>query len=153
MENFLKYLLIACFLISINACASLQKQQQDFNLSGQVFEHKYNSMPQAGVGSKKGSPLATTIYIYAPTKINQLENLNGANCIQINNTLIASFVSDSLGYFKTKLNNGKYSVFVKYDNKYYVPYFSGAEWASIFEVKEKENTELTIQVYSATNNQ
>jgi len=153
MENFLKYLLKACFLLSITSCVGLQKQQQSFNVSGQVFEHKYNSMPQAGVPSKKGSPLGTTVYIYAPTKIQQLGNLNGAYCSQINNTLIASFVSDSLGNFKTKLNNGKYSVFVKYEDKFFVPYFSGAEWASIFEVKEKEATELTINVYSATNNQ
>lgn len=153
MENFLKYLTNACFLFSISACVGLQKQQHSFNVSGQVFEHKYNSMPQAGVSSKKGSPLATTIYIYGPTKIQQLGDLNGAYCSVINNTFIASFVSDSLGNFKTKLNNGKYSVFVQYDNKYYVPYFSGAEWASIFEVKEKEATELTINVYSATNNQ
>lgn len=135
------------------ACAGLPKQISQYNLMGQIFEQKYNSMPQAGTSSKKGSPLATMIYIFTPTKVQQLENLNGAFCSQINNTLIASFVSDSLGNFKTKLNNGKYSVFVKYDDKFFVPYFSGAEWASIFEVKEKEATELTINVYSATNNQ
>ena len=153
MENFRKYLTKAYFLLSITACAGLQKQHQSFNVSGQVFEHKYNSMPQAGVPSKKGSPLVTTVYIYTPTKLKQLENLNGAFCSQINSTLITSFVSDSLGYYRHKLNIGKYSVFVKYENRYYIPYFSGADWAALFEVKENEKTDLTINVYGPTNNQ
>jgi hypothetical protein len=153
MENFLKYLLKASLLFSIMACASLPKQQFQYNLIGQVFEQKYNTMPQAGTSSKKGSPLATMIYIFTPTKVQQLENLNGAYCSQINSSFITSFVSDSLGYYRSKLNIGKYSVFVKYDDKYYIPYFSGAEWAAIFEVKENEKTELNIIVNSLTNNQ
>ena len=153
MENCLKYMLKASLFFSIIACAVLPKPQLNYNLIGQVFEHKYNSMPQPGSTSKKGSPLATTIYIYPPTKLQQLENLNGAFCSRINSTLITSFVSDSLGYYGSKLNIGKYSVFVKYDNTYYIPYFSGAEWASLFEVKESEKTELNINVYSLTNNQ
>ena len=146
-------MLKASLLFSIMACASMHKQQIQYNLIGQVFEHKYNTMPQPGTISKKGSPLATMIYIYAPTNIQQLENLNGAFCSQINSSLIASFVSDSLGYYSYKLNTGKYSVFVKYDNAYYIPYFSGANWAALFEVKENEKTDLTINVYGPTNNQ
>jgi len=153
MGNFLKYLLKASLLFSMMACAGLHKQQLHYNLSGQVFEHKYNTMPQPGAISKKGSPLATRIYIYAPTKLKQLDNLNGAFCSKINSTLIASFVSDSLGYYRHKLNIGKYSVFVKYENGYYIPYFSGADWAALFEVKENEKTDLTINVYGPTNNQ
>ena len=146
-------MLKALLLFSIMACASMHNQQLQYNLVGQVSEQKYNTMPQAGTTSKKGSPFATMIYIYTPTKIQQLENLNGAFCSQINSSLIASFVSDSLGYFRSKLNTGKYSVFVKYEGKYYIPYFSGAEWSSIFEVKENEKTLLNIQINSLTNNQ
>jgi len=153
MENYLKYLLKASLFFSIIACAGLPKQQQQYNLTGQVLEHKFNTMPQIGTTSKKGSPLATTIYIYVPTKLQQLENLNGAFCSQINSTLITSFVSDSIGNYRSKLNSGKYSVFVKYENAYYIPYFSGSNWASLFEVKDSEITELIINVNSLTNNQ
>lgn len=151
MENILNYMLKVGILFSMIACAGMQKQHLQYNIVGQVFEQKYNTMPQVGTDSKKGSPLITTIYIYGPTKTSQLDGLNASFCSHINGPLIDSFVSDSFGKFNAHLKSGKYSVFVRYENAYYIPYFSGADWATIIEVNDNNPTQLELLVRSSSN--
>lgn len=153
MESFLKFLLNGFVLFVFISCTSVQKSHMNPNLKGRVLENKYNSMPQIGKPTNTGSPLSTMIYIYEPTKVEQLTNFSGSFCDSITSQFVKSFSSDSLGYYQAKLKPGKYSVFVKYEKAYYIPYFSGANWAALFEIKEKETTELIIYINGLANSQ
>lgn len=149
MRSRLSNLLGLSFLILLMmACVATKQHSLKSNLIGHIAEFKYNSMPLKGKSVGKGMPLRTTLYIYDPTGMEQVDSLTGPYCKKINTKLIATVESDSLGTFKTHLNPGKYSVFVKYEGAYYIPYFSGSSWISIFEIKANELTNLDINVHS-----
>ena len=92
--------------------------------------------------------MACTIYIYEPTKLNQIEDglMPGPIVSKINSILVDSVHSDNTGAFSLYLKPGKYSVFVKYENGYYVPFYAGKDLVSIIETKQNEKTILDIEV-------
>lgn len=151
MENFLKFMLKAFLICSVIACGGLKMNRGNSNLVGHVFESKFNSMPDAGIKTKKGIPLSTLLYFYEPTTIKQIEDgmTGGATIKKVNARLIDSVKSDKLGAFKIYLKPGKYSVFIKYENGYYIPYFSGSNWVSIVEVKSNGVNNLDFNIRAA----
>ena len=144
--------MLKAFLIySIIACGGLKMNRGNNNLVGHVFESKFNSMPEAGTKTKKGTPVSTFLYFYEPTTIKQIEDemMGGSTVKNINTYLIDSVQSDKLGAFKIYLKPGKYSVFIKYENGYYIPYFSGSNWVSIIEVNAHGVNNLDFNIRAA----
>ena len=89
------------------------------------------------------------LYIYQPTLVSQLDTvMNDHFTRKIASQPVATIKSDGLGYFKTHLKPGKYSLFIQFEGAYYIPYFSGSEWVSLFEVKSKGVTTLDVKVFS-----
>jgi hypothetical protein len=43
-----------------------------------------------------------------------------------------------------KYEPGVYSIFIRYENAFYIPYFSGANGTAFFEVKQNAPTQLEI---------
>ena len=132
------------------ACASIPKSNSLPNFIGHVYERKFNNMPMSDKPSSKGSPLSTLVYVYEATSLNQLNEgaaLPASSLVSsIQSTVIDSAISDESGAFHFNLKPGKYSVFVKYNSSYYIPFFSGTNWASIMEIKANEVNKMDIVV-------
>ncbi len=140
-------MMVSIFMLSIN-CGKIPKNLIKSNFSGHIYEHKFNNMPLLDKPKAKGRPLETTLYIYEPTTTNQIEEglQPGPIVSKINSTLVDSAHADKTGAYSLYLHPGRYSVFVKYENGYYVPFYSGKNWVSIIETKQNEKTELDIEV-------
>ena len=138
---------ISLFTLTIS-CVRLPQSRLTSNFIGHVYEQKFNNMPMIDKAKSKGRPLATTLYIYEPTTINQLEYglIPGQLVSKINSIFVDSVHSNNTGTFSLYLKPGKYSVFVKYENGFYIPFYSGKDWVSIIETKQKGKTELDIEV-------
>jgi hypothetical protein len=148
MRNCLGLSIIASLFLLTISCARLPKSSSESNFSGHIYEQKFNNMPMSDKTKSKGIPIVSTLYIYEPTRLNQIVDglVPGPIVSKINSILVDSVSSDNSGAFSMYLKPGKYSVFVKYENGYYVPFYSGKDWASIIETKPNEKTELDIQV-------
>lgn len=148
MRYCLGFLIAVCLFVLTISCGSLSQVSIKSSFSGHVYEQKFNNMPMKDKPNSKGSPLQTTVYIYEPTNILQIEDglIPGPVVSKINSKLVDSIQSDHTGAFLFYLKPGKYSVFVKYGKGYYVPFYSGKDWVSIIETKQNENTLLDISV-------
>ncbi len=153
MSNRLSFLWWALLFAAFFSCTNLKVNKESFNFSGELRVFHYNSMPQINKPYANGTPLSTTVYIYEPTKITQLDSLNGSYCKKNNARLVAKIQSNTLGNFNTFLKPGKYSVFVAYENALFVPFFSGANWASLIEIKPLGTCNLKINVMGNSNSQ
>ena len=131
----------------MTSCASL-KYQTKVSLSqgivGQVFEQKGNKMPQVGKAFSKGNPFPTTIYVFEPTNISQVQKIEGNIIKNITTRLVANYQTDDLGKFKIKLTPGKYTVVVGYEGAYFTPYFSTQNELSLIHVVANEFTNLDV---------
>lgn len=146
--HFLITFLAFCLLI---ACRTQRIIRKEDNFKGLVLEGKYNSMPMADRVNTKGVPLSTQLYVYKKTSIQALDSLTGSFCSHIQSEWVTTLKSDAKGQFSAFLPPGIYSVFVQYENAYYIPYFSGSQWTALFEIKENEPTQLEIIVHGNTN--
>jgi hypothetical protein len=148
MRNCLGLSIITSFLLLSLSCGKILKKSYKSTFSGHIYEHKFNNMPMLDKPQTKGSPLETTLYIYEPTTINQIEEgmIPGPIVSKINSILVDSVHTDKKGAFLLYLHPGKYSVFVKYGKGYYVPFYSGKDWVSIIETKQNNDTQLDIEV-------
>jgi hypothetical protein len=148
MRNCLGLYIVGCMLVLTISCNRIPASSIKSNFTGHIYDQKFNNMPMTDRPTAKGSPLATTIYIYEPTLINQMEGglVPGPIVSKINSILIDSVHTDKMGAYSMYLKPGKYSVFVKYEKGYYVPFYAGKDWASIFETKQNEITTLDIVV-------
>ncbi len=144
----LNHIMAGCILLIIFSCANRRMSKLKFNFSGFVYEHKFNNMPMLDKPSSKGSPFTTTLYIYEPTKTDQVQAgiVPGPMVSKINTKLVDSVKSDNKGAFSMYLQPGKYSVFIKYENGYYIPFYAGKDWLSIIEVKQNEFTTMDFDV-------
>ncbi len=124
-----------------------QKVKGKPNFRGQLtaYSHQNGSNPSKG----KGAPLSTSILIYEPTLVTQLDTLmNDRFTRKIGSRRVATLKSDSKGFFQLRLKPGKYSLFIQFDGAYCIPYFSGSKWVSLFEVSSNGVTEMDLKVYS-----
>ena len=146
----ISFLFMGIVFMLFTSCASIPKASPVPNFVGHVYERKFNNMPMSDKPSSKGSPLGTTVYVYEATSLNQL---NGGAVLRqhsfassIQSNAIDSVISDQLGAFQFNLKPGNYSVFVKYNSNYYIPFFSGVNWVSIIEIKANEVNKMDIVV-------
>ncbi len=146
MNKWISYGVIGVAYFLLFACKSQHIVQGKYNFTGGVYEQKYNTMPGIGKASGKGAPFATSLYIYQATKLSQLDSLSGSFCSRIQGDLIATIQSNAMGQFNAQLKPGVYSVFVRAENAYYIPFFSGTAWTALFEIKADTSTNLDIIV-------
>lgn len=151
MHKRLKFLISASVIFALMACRSQRITGFEDNFKGIILEEKFNSMPMVDRPSSKGAPLCTSLYIYKRTNLRQLDSLNGHFCSRIQGELVTTIQSQKDGRYHTYLEPGIYSVFVKYENAYYIPYFSGTQWTALFEIKKDGPTDLEIIVRGSTN--
>lgn len=153
MNKWISYCIMGSLFFPLFSCKSQQIVQDKPNFIGSIYEQKFNSMPGNGRGSGKGTPMATSLHIYKATQLNQLDSLTGSFCSRINGDSITTIQSNSMGQFNARLKPGKYSVFVRAENAYYIPFFSGTAWTALFEIKADTPTNLDIIVRGITNSQ
>ena len=151
MEKKLRFLFIVLATFTLMGCRSRKIVQEKANFQGVVLEQNSNSMPMVDRVNANGSPLATKLFIYNSTSISQLDSLIGPFCSRINSELVSTIQSDEKGRFASKLKPGIYSVFVRYENAYYIPYFSGSTGTALFEVKKDTPTQLEVIVRGSSN--
>lgn len=152
MPKIIYYLYLFVITCFINACANRHSLHLPYNFSGHVYEQKYNAMPMVDKPDTKGSPLMTTLYIYEPTKINQIDEgvITGPMVSKITSQLVDSVASDNKGAFQKYVKPGKYTVMIKYKNGFFIPYFSGVDWVSLIEIKSNEINNIDFKVSAAT---
>ncbi len=140
--------IIGCIILTFFACANTRASQEKANFTGHIFEHRFNSMPMVDKPSSKGVPLSTTLYIYEPTRTNQIDdNLSGSPIVsEIKSRFVDSVHSDQTGKFRMYIKPGKYSVFIKYKNGYYIPYYSGIEWVSIIQINPNSLNTIDLDI-------
>ena len=153
MQKMLNCLLLVLVISSWLACHNQRFVKEKANLQGVLLEQSYNSMPMSDRPNSKGAPLVTSLLIYAPTNSKQLDSLTGPFCSAIHAPLVTTVHSDESGRFYAKLKPGVYSIFIRYQNAFYIPYFSGSTSVALFEIKQKEPTQLEIIVRDHTNSQ
>jgi hypothetical protein len=151
MNKRLYFLISAYVIFALMACRTQRIAVLEDNFKGQVFEEKYNAMPMVDRPNSKGAPLCTSLYIYKSINLQQLDRLSGHFCSRIQGDLVSKIQSNKDGSFNTHLEPGVYSIFVGYENAYYIPYFSGSQWTALFEIKKNEPTNLEIIVRGNTN--
>ena len=134
-------MLATCALI---ACRNQRFVKEKANFQGVLLEQNFNTMPMSDRPNSKGAPFATGILIYKSTNIQQLDSLTGHFCSRINGEFVTAIQSDNKGQFSTNLKPGVYSVFIRYENAFYIPYFSGANGTAFFEIKQNAPTQLEI---------
>jgi hypothetical protein len=124
-----------------------QKVKAKPNFRGQLTAYSHQNGANTSKG--KGAPLATSLYVYEPTLVTQLDTLvNDRFAHKIASKRVATLRSDSKGFFQLRLKPGKYSLFIQFDRAYYIPYFSGSQWVALFEVSSNGVTEMDLKVYS-----
>ena len=124
-----------------------QKVKVKPNFRGQLTAYYHQNGSHSSKG--KGAPLATSLYVYEPTQVNQLDTLmNDRFTRKIASRRVATLKSDSKGFFQMCLKPGKYSLFIQFDGAYYIPYFSGSQWVSLFEVSSNGVAEMDLKLYN-----
>jgi hypothetical protein len=139
--NWFAALLLIC---SISACSNQIFVKQKANFQGVLLQQNFNTMPMSDRPNSKGAPFASSLLIYKPTNIQQLDSLTGHFCSRINGEFVTTIQSDDKGQFQAYLQPGVYSIFIRYENAFYIPYFSGANGTAFFEVKQNAPTQLEI---------
>jgi hypothetical protein len=116
-------------------------------LSGYIKEVIGNQMPSPDVQPGEPRGFKTTLYIYEPTNINQVETIGNSSFYSaIHTKLVTSVESDSLGYFITPLPAGTYSLFTKLDGKFYANSFDSQNNIAKTTVEENKLTKVNIVI-------
>lgn len=118
-------------------------------ISGTVLEKRGNQMPMKGAPPSSGKPVVTTVYIYEPTNLSQVQRTGTSPLYTaIRTKLVASVNTDNTGTFHIALPAGSYSLFIKQEDHYYANLFDAANYIALFTV-EKEKITLANLVISS----
>lgn len=106
-------------------------------------------MPMKGAAPVSGKPFITTVFIYEPTSLSQVQR-TGTSPIYtaIRTKLVASVKTDSTGSFHIGLPVGSYSLFIKLGNGYYANLFDTGNHIALFKVEEGKITEANLVISS-----
>ena len=147
-----KVFILFLFSLTILACSSVKKANSSVILqgfTGQITELTGNQMPMKGAQPAIPKGIATTVFIYEPTNINQVRRLGtAASYTAINTKLVASVDTDSTGNFTIALPVGNYSVFVKQGSQFYANLFDTNNNIALFTVEEGKLTKVNLAVSS-----
>ena len=142
--------LICSFFFSCSPPRLLNSLPINQGISGLITQVSGNQMPMKGVPSPVPKGIVTTVYIYAPTNINQVtKSTNPTQFSFIKTQLLATVETDSTGFFSVQLNPGKYSVFIKQGDLFYANIFDASNNIALFTVEEGKLTKISLSVNSA----
>ncbi len=108
---------------SVNIDSLVQKNALKVNIkigiTGTLLKKDGDCMPMiSGSNSYRTYPVSRTILIYNSTNMNQVEGW-GPRYNSVNSKLIAKCNADQDGFFQVTIDPGKYSIFIKENDKFY----------------------------------
>ncbi|WP_311949490.1 hypothetical protein [Mucilaginibacter terrae] len=131
--------------IIIISCSMQKPQQITQGIEGQVTRLSGNQMPMKGRLPAQGKGLLADILIYEATTIQQTEGqiplFNNIKTHKIGQTK-----SDSTGHYKISLPPGNYSVFMKFNGKFFASETDGKGTLNPAEVINGKITQRNITV-------
>lgn len=119
-------------------------------IKGHVLIENNTAMPLKGSAKKKGSPIATMVYIYEAVNVHQLIGQEGNYAKGIKARLIKQVRSNNTGKFKIRLAPGKYSIVLGYQEGVYIPYFSGNTGVAFVEVLKHQYQEIDLSIIASS---
>jgi hypothetical protein len=108
------------------------------------------SMPLKGSSKQQGRPIATVVYIYETSNVNQLIGQEGNYAKGIKARLIKQVRSNNAGQFKIRLAPGKYSIVLGYQEGIYIPFFSGNTGVAFVEVSKHQYQEIDLRIIASS---
>lgn len=116
-------------------------------ISGTVTELTGNQMPMKGAIPPSPRPVLTTVLVYEPTHVSQVNRVGTtALYTDIRTKQVASVDTDSTGAFQVALPVGSYSLFVKTAKGYYANLFDTENNIALFKVEEGQVTMVRLSV-------
>ncbi len=140
---------LTAFLISCNKPMNAQENNKIVKqgIVGRLLWLEGNLMPsiEGGGNIPAGQPVQREVHIYEVTKMSEAEqHENFYSNIQTN--LVKVVMSEKNGFFKTSLEPGQYSLFVKEPKGLFANIFDAYGHIMPVEVLEDEVTEVTINI-------
>lgn len=115
-------------------------------IRGHVYQVRGNQMPSPDITPEPPKGVKTTLYIYELTNIADVtREANAVFYTTISTKLVKKIETDDDGSFKVKLKPGRYSLFVKKDDKFYSSQFDDKNNIHPVEVKSGKMTEDIFQ--------
>jgi hypothetical protein len=148
-RNLFFLILPAVFQIACSSAKNTASSMISQGIAGTVLEKKGNQMPMKGAPPSSGKPFITTVFIYEPTNLSQVQRTGTSPIYTAIGTKLVAFVkTDSSGTFRVQLPIGSYSLFIKQGNRYYANLFDAANNIAIFKVETGKITEANLVVSS-----
>lgn len=117
-------------------------------IEGFLREAKGNQMGVEKMGSSKGRPLMSQLYVFKNLTNEDLVGLEGQWCKSVQQKPYIIIQTDNKGYFKQHLKTGKYIVLVKLNDGFFIPSFDQYNQPTKVLVASKKYTSLNILVNS-----
>ena len=151
----MKQILFVLFIIGVllYACSSIKKANLSLvtqGITGSVTIASGNQMPMKGRVPELPKGLKTTVLIYVPTHISQVQRIGTSPLYTaIATKQVASVETDSSGNFTISLPAGKYSVFILQGAAFYANLFDTENNIALFTVEANKLTNIRLSVNSA----
>ena len=148
MKQILFFLL--SFSLGIMACSSVKNVNSSVvkqGITGLITEVTGNQMPMKGAKPSVPKGILTTVYLFEPTNITQVNSVgNSSLYTAVNTKLVASVKTDSTGAFIIALPVGSYSIFVQQGKGYYANLFDTNNNIALFTVEEDKLTTVKLTI-------
>ncbi len=132
-------LLMGCKTLPISSIAKGK-------MEGRVLLQQYN---QQGVENQtKSQTVSRWVYLFEPSTIKDLVNVNDNSCENIHSKKLDSVLSSNNGVYSFSVAEGKYSILVKEGKGYYIPYFSGSNGVAHVFINAQKLLSLDIIIRS-----
>jgi len=148
----MKTILHLALVISILfGCSLFQKSDAPQGITGRIVWLEGNLMPTIGdktySNKASGIPIQRTIWIYNAVK--RSDTNTGHSPLfysEVHGKLIRKIKTDKNGFFRIKLNAGKYSVFVQEEAGLFANVFDGEGFINPVTVETGKFTDVVIKV-------
>lgn len=120
----MKFVVVAVFAVFLllTSCCSTRKASTTLRqgIRGYVYEETGNRMPSPERDLPKPKGLKTTVYLFEPTRIDQVVRVGQSPFYSsITTRQLGSVDTDEKGFFALELPAGSYSLFVKVNDLFY----------------------------------
>lgn len=116
-------------------------------LEGHVYRVSGNQMPSPDRPPAPPRGTQTTIYIFQLTNLSQVTAKKGSPFYSaISTKLVRKVETDSSGYFKISIPEGRYSLFVRVNGFYFANTFDGENNISPFSVTRNHFTPVNFMI-------
>jgi len=120
--------------------------QSKSGIVGSIRELKGNRMPLQNKSKGQGRPLQTQVLIFEQLSASQLVGLIDQWCKQVNAIPVKTQWSDAVGNYQIRLDPGKYSILVAYDDGYFIPFFNQYNEIATVDIVKNQLLQLDINV-------